>query len=224
MHKQSIAVLVVLISSISSTLCNAALITFDDVIVGQTSYAYDGDGDGVDDAVFSTSDPLGFNTVGPGPNQLYIDEPGIEGTTLLNPDLRVDFAFGAIGTLGFGFAMLSSTDNDSGVTFNIYDAANSILSSTTLNAAFTAGPSAFPEALLSSAFTGTASYATFDFIGVAPRYIIDNFTGTFGSDEEIEPPPPPPQGSVPIPGSFGLTLLGLSLLGMAKKKMVTEKT
>jgi hypothetical protein len=86
-------------------------------------------------------------------------EPGLEGTTGLAPDLRVDFPLGAVGSLGFGFA-------------------------------------------------GTAAYATFDFEDTdASGYIIDNFTGTFGSAERPLPAPT----EVPTLSEWGLVLLALLL-------------
>ena len=111
---------------------SAALITFDDAISGETSYSFDADGDSIDDVIFSTTDPLGFNTSGPGPNQSYIDEPGLEGTTSLLPDLRVDFLNGAVGTLQFGFAMSLGVGLTDGVTFTIFDSTDAVLASTGL--------------------------------------------------------------------------------------------
>jgi len=67
----------------------AVVLTFDDAIVGATSYSFDGDGDSIDDVIFSTTDLSGFNTVGPGTNMSYIEQPGLEGSTIF--DLRVDF-------------------------------------------------------------------------------------------------------------------------------------
>lgn len=101
-------------------LSHAALLTFDDLIIGATTYSFDGDGDGMNDVIFSTTDPYGFNTVGPGQNMTYIQEPGLEGTSLLNPDLRVDFLVGAIGSLKFGFALDSSTEDDT-ASFQVFD-------------------------------------------------------------------------------------------------------
>ena len=36
---------------------NAAILTFDDIITGATSYSFDGDGDTIDDVIFTTTDP-----------------------------------------------------------------------------------------------------------------------------------------------------------------------
>lgn len=165
----------------------------------------------VENVVFSTTDPFGFNTVGPGPNQSYIDRPGIEGTTLLKPDLRVDFIFGAVSSLSFGFAMSLGTGNLDGVTFTVFDAGDNVLASTSLLSDFTlpngVNPSSFPEGQMSLAFGGEASYALFDFSqNQGTRYIIDNFEGTFGSSEDISPGartrhPRPPRSWLGRPGS-----------------------
>lgn len=168
---------------------NAITLTFDDVISGATSYNFDQNSDGLTDAIFSTTDPSGFNTVGPGPNMSYIQEPGLEGTTSLTPDLRVDFPFGAVGSLGFGFGLSASSETPNlTVTFSIYDAVNNLLAQTTQLAAYTQpfppADSDYPEAQLTLPFSGTASYATLDFNDAdASRYILDNFSGTFGSSE-----------------------------------------
>ena len=109
--------------SISSP-AQAAVIKFDQLLSGETSFAYDGDGDGIADVVFSTTDPFGFDTVGPGQNQQFINEPGLEGTTLLSPDLRVDFIFGtdlSRGPISFGVAMSTIGDYPSAGNFSLFD-------------------------------------------------------------------------------------------------------
>lgn len=189
---------------------HAALITFDDLVTGVTSYGYDGDGDNIADAVFSTTDPAGFNTVGPGPNQNYIREPGLEATSLLNPDLRVDFVFGAFGTLGFGFA-LNSTVADASFfgSMSVYDEFDNLLGSDTVAGQYTptpAGLSSFPEGQVNVAFAGRAAYALLNFESQFGRFIIDDFSGTFGSTE------------VPEPVSIALVLAGLGLAGAAHRR------
>ncbi|MCI5129477.1 MAG: hypothetical protein D3907_13540 [Candidatus Electrothrix sp. AUS3] len=164
---------------------NAAIITFDDAISGATSYEFDGDEDGINDVIFSTTDPYGFNTVGPGSNMTYIEEPGLEGTSLLAEDLRVDFFNGAVDSLAFGFALDSYTEDDI-ANFKVFNSSGELLSSATITGAYTtisSGQSNFPEGYLEVIFSGVASYATFDFTSDYGRFIIDNFSGTFGSTE-----------------------------------------
>ncbi|MCP5153119.1 MAG: PEP-CTERM sorting domain-containing protein [Ectothiorhodospiraceae bacterium] len=184
-------------------------ITFDDLIVGLPFFNYDSDDpDTATDVVFSTTDPFGFNSNGPGPEQLYIDEPGLEGTTALAPDLRVDFLQGATGTVSFGFALI----DEGQATFTAYNAAGvAIGSQTVVGGRFvipgldpgdgggfegpievTAGEvlSAFPEGEVVVALSGTAVYGEFDFQlasgdGDGGRYIIDNFTFTPAGEDVI---------------------------------------
>ncbi len=181
------------IEGTGSEAASASVITFDEVAMGATQFDFDCGGATGSDVIFTTTDSGGFNTIGPGENQLFINEPALEGTAVLNPDLRVDFPHGVTGTLGFGFA-LSTMQIDSGnnVTFAIFDSSNMELAAITVSALFTTpdgvNPSAFPEGVVSLSFPGTAAYATFDFnISVGgeggpfgPRYVIDNFFGDFG--------------------------------------------
>jgi hypothetical protein len=176
---------------------NAALITFDDVVIGATSYQYDGDGDGINDVIFSTSDATGFGTAGGGNNTAYINIPGIEGTTLLDVDLRVDFLNGAVDQLSFGFALFDNENEDCWASFDVFDSSDNLLSSNTMYGLYSdmgnGTYSSFPEGLMETSFAGIASYALFDFntsfIG-CDRYIIDDFSGTFGSTE-VNPMPEP---------------------------------
>lgn len=195
-------VLGLLIASPGKTV--AALLTFDDLIAGATSYSFDGDGDLIDDVIFTTTDPFGFNTVGPGSNMSYIHQPGLEGTSLLSPDLRVDFLVGAVGSLGFGFALDSFTEDDT-ASFYVYDAADNLLASVAQFGLYTLPdgihPSNFPEGYISTSFSGVGSYALFDFTSDVGRYIIDDFEGTFGTTEVPEP--------------TTLLLLGSGLVGVA---------
>lgn len=200
---------------------HAATITFDDLVTGATSYAWDADADLIDDVVFSTADPGGFNTVGPGTLQTYIDEPGLEGTALLDPDLRVDFVFGALNSLSFGFALDSGSESSSWFThFQVFDSANNVLADSTVTGLYTDydpitpgfQSSSFPEGVVSVTFAGTASYALFDFTSEYGRYIIDDFQGTYGSTEVP---------TVPVPGAAWLGLGLLALLGVVRSRRRT---
>lgn len=186
---------------------SAVTITFDDLVSGATSYGYDADLDGIIDATFSTVDPFGFNTVGPGDNQLYIQQPGIEGTQLLPVDLRVDFAIGAIGSLGFGFAINAQGEQPGAVQFSIFNSSNNLLASVLADAS--QGSSNFPEGLVNLAFAGTAAYATFDFLEASgsSRYIIDNFTGRFGT-----------VAGIPEPEIWAQLVIGFGALGFLMRR------
>lgn len=172
----------------------AAVLNFDDLVFDATSYSYDADGDGIDDVVFSTSDPSGFNTVGPGPNMSYISEPGIEGTSLLANDLRVDFLVGATDYLKFAHALNSLSENFNTFTsFKVYDRNDNLLAEEFEYGLYTSssgiGTSSYPEGLIETTFSGVASYALFDFSSDYGRYMIDNFEGTFGTTEVTVPEP-----------------------------------
>lgn len=195
----------------------AVVLTFDDAIVGATSYSFDGDGDSIDDVIFSTTDLSGFNTVGPGTNMSYIEQPGLEGSTIF--DLRVDFLVGAIDYLQFGFALddFSETIN-TWANFEVYDAVGNLLASDFEYGLYTlpngVNRSSFPEGMINVSFLGTASYALFDFnndVSGGQRYIIDNFEGTFGSTE------------VDVPEPSLLALMFIGLLGMGVLRMHNRK-
>lgn len=187
------------------------IITFDEAIDGLSSFSFDGNNDSLADVIFSTTDPMGFNTSGPGSNMSYISEPGLEGTTELGPDLRVDFLGGAINNVTFGFAvsegMLEVGEEDmintlpmdpfGGVDFTLFDENDNVLANGFQQSFFSLPdgmtPSNFPENLFSLNFPGVASYGEFDFESGPGRYIIDNFTGTFDAAAPNVAPP----GSLP---------------------------
>ncbi len=173
---------------------SAALITFDGLVEGQTSFGVDTSGDGVDDVVFSTTDPLGFGTSGPGLDQNFINEPGLEGSSLLNPDLRVDFLGGALDSITFGFALQSLSEGvDTFADFNLFDSSGNLLASAQEPGLFTptsSGVSTFPEGQIQLAFAGTAAFGEVDFSSEFGGFIIDNFEGTFGA-ASVEPIPEP---------------------------------
>jgi hypothetical protein len=186
MKKTAVVFLGCILLTIGSA--NAAILTFDDLIYGETSYGFDGDGDGVDDVLFTTTDPEGFRTIGPGTNMTYINEPGLEGTSLLATDLRVDFLVGAVNSLSFGFALDSYTEDDT-ATISVYDYSDTLLATVTQNGFYTTTPygtSSFPEGHISVSFSGVATYATFDFTSDWGRFIIDNLEGEFGTTERPE--------------------------------------
>jgi len=210
--RRSLIALSVALVFFGAAQAQAAILMFNDAITGATSYNFDADGDGIIDVVLSTTDPLGFNTAGPGPNMSYINEPGLEGTTLLSPDLRVDLLSGASLSLDFGFAvdtMQGGVVGNDGVMFEVFDADGNLLASVYQVADYTlpdgVNSSSFPEARVHAAFSGLAAYATFDFDNQDPiggnRYIIDNVEGNFGNSE--------PKPLVPEPA----TIIIWSLLG-----------
>lgn len=189
----------------------AALIAFNNAISGATTYSFDGDGDSVNDVIFTTTDPLGFNTRGPGSNMSYIQEPGLEGTSLLPVDLRVDFLAGAKDFLKFGFALNSFFESpNSFASFKVYDKNSNLLASDLEYGRYTNtgfGRSNFPEGLIETSFTGVASYALFNFNSDAGRYIIDNFEGKFGSTEVNQVPEPTSALGLLAFGALGLNSL-----------------
>lgn len=200
------------VALLSAANIQAAIITFDDLLNGQTSYRFDGDGDSINDVVFSTTDPAGFNTIGPGANQSFINEPGLEATTTLDPDLRVDFLKGALGSISFGFALNSfSADPTYFGYFELFDAANVSLGSATVVGAYTTTPSGlstFPEGQITVSFAGVAAYGLFNFEAEFQRFIIDDFQGNFGSTE------------IPEPGSASLLAGGLASIWAIRRRLV----
>jgi len=163
------------------------IVAFDSVVNGQTSFGFDGNRDGIVDIIFSTTDPSGFNTVGPGTNQIFIQEPGLEGTSLLRSDLGVKFVEGATGGISFGFALNSSSANAAyNVEIDVFDEDGNLLASEVFVANYSdtpSGASSFPEGQVDIEFTGVASYLELDFNSEDGRFIMDNFAGNYESPE-----------------------------------------
>ena len=203
---------VVLGAILNVSSATAAVITFDTLISEATSQAFDADGDTTDDVVFSTVWTGGFNLIGPGPNMTFVDEPGLESPSGLNPDpdLRVDFLHGAVGSLRFGFA-LSSIIVDPAYfgAVEVFDAGNNLIGAASVMGEFTTTPggaSSSPEGFVTVLFPGTAAYATFDFESQFGRFMIDNFEGDYGSLG----------ASVPEPGTW--VVFGSSLILFAASR------
>lgn len=188
----------------------AATIKFDDFVYGVTSYSYDADGDGKNDVTFSTAAPSGFRTAGPGTNMSYIQEPGLEGTSLLDVDLRVDFLIGALNNLQFSYALNSESENSSTwASFKVFDSNNNLLTSIFQSGQYTypgSYRSNYPEGVMGVGFAGVASYGLFDFSSDYGRYIIDNF--------EVTPVPEP----VSVLGTLAFGCWSLALSKKRKHK------
>lgn len=187
----------------------ATVITFDDFVPnGSPRYAYDDNGDGKPDVVFTGRGPLG--RVGPGPDQLYVSEPGLEGGDFdIDPNadpttLRIDFPFGARDRLAFGFALTYYDPRFPAVQVDVFDAGGRIVGRGVEYADFTSGPgfdeSAFPEGLFSVRLSGVGAYALLAFSGFPEdRFIIDNVTTTLGTSTVPAP-------GLPEPGTLALAL------------------
>jgi len=196
---------------------NAVTVTFDGATDGVTTFGFDADGDTVDDAVFSSLTGQPFTVSGPGPNQLFIQEPGLVAFIVADPDpeVRVEFPNGAATSAGYSFALSVPCDSAGPVdpslfgSIEVFDAADNSLGFASAEPVCTVTPdpsgySSFVEAEVSVTFSGLASYAIIDFGPVsADAFIVDNFNyeGRFGSTEPVP--------SMPI----SLLLLTMLMLG-----------
>ena len=214
----------------ASVPAGATLITFDGIVEGQNSMGFDGDGDGVNDAVFTTFDSYGYQGFGPFEhyeNHIYLVGGYVLGTSSLDaPDLRVDFLFGAEDSISFAFvlefvgglAFLTPPYVDQYTTFfELFDRDGNSLGSTLVDGYLLAGYDA--EGVVSIDFYGQAAYGLFDFVsyysegsfGVGDWAYIDNFQGNFGST-----------GIVPEPAS--VFLLGIGVAGMVARRKTKAST
>jgi len=186
----------------------AQTITFDDAVDGNPTYNYDSDGDTVADVIFTTPDPNGFFTTGPGEPQAYVDQPGLGSGTGFGPEMRVDFLNGLTGAIGFGFAVDRDDDVPLALHFGVFDSSDNLLADV-VSGAFLGG-SNFPESWVGLTFSGTAAYGLFDFNeSEFPAYIIDNVT--LGSAV-------PPPGAVPEPGTWLMMVGGLAAAGLGMRR------
>lgn len=183
----------ILVASAASLLAlaqsaSAQVIDFEKLVASETMHGVDINNDGINDVLFSTTDPLGFGNGGPNPDtQLYASGLLLESSSTIDPDIRVDFRGGAIDLLQVGFALLTDVnDVDQGLTLEVFDQTGNQLVSASqrgellpLNPSFDASVSGFPEGLVSLSFEGVASYALIDATTTGTRFVIDNFAGTF---------------------------------------------
>jgi len=179
-------------------------ITFDDLIAGAVVYGFDDNSDGRDEAVFAMADGSGLTPIRFGSPQTYVDGPGLGATSLLGPDLRVDFPQGAREALRVGLALDSSLP-DSTALLQVYNASDGLLASTALTglSGRTLDRSGQPGGLLSLSFAGIASYALLDVTPPGETFVIDNFEGMYGTEENK---------GIPAPGALLLASLGIVLL------------
>jgi len=193
-----------------ATPATAQTITFDDAVDGIPTYNYDSDGDTVADVIFTTPDPSGFFTTGPGEPQAYVDEPGLGSGTGPGPEMRVDFLNGLTGAIGFGYAVDEIGDVPMALHFGLFDSGDNLLAEVTSDAFL--GGSNFAENWVGLTFSGTAPYGLFDFNeSLFPAYIIDNVT--LGSAV-------PPPGAVPEPGTWLMMVGGLGAAGLGMRRRV----
>lgn len=159
------------------------LITFSTNVFGETSYGFDGNNDGISDVVFTTTSSSAFSPFGPGPNQSYIQQPGLGTSSLLRTDMKAYFIEGATDQINFGFALSTFTVSDSYYAeVRIFDEDDNLLGTQTVVADFTStrfGNSFFPEGEIDITFSGVASYMELSFTSQFGAFIIDNFEGEF---------------------------------------------
>jgi len=206
--------IVAAIALIAAPSALGSLLTFDDFVGYPPTYSGDGDGDGILDVLFTTDHPNGFYGEGPGSSQYFVHEPGLASSTLLNPDVRVDFFFGAVEFISFGFAVNDMEAHASNYAhLELFDAGGTSLGAATVYPdiyVWDSGNSAsiYIEAELNLYFSGTAAYGLFDFGSRGTDFIIDDFRGRFGSSE---------QDPVPEPSTAVLLVLGMVMAGARKR-------
>ena len=210
----------------ASVPAGATLITFDGIVGGQNAMGFDGDGDGVNDAVFTTYSTYGYHSSDPYYDEhIIIVHEYVLGTLSLDaPDLRVDFLFGAEDSIAFAFVLeyvggtgaispgtpsWPGTVDEYSTYFELFDRYGNSLGSTLVNGYLSAGY--YPEGTVSLDFDGRAAYGLFDFVsyysevGYGRLAVIDNVQGNFGST-----------GIVPEPASA--LLIGIAITGLLARR------
>lgn len=162
-----------------------ATISFDDVVGGLSTYSVDVSGDGDPDIVFSTSNPSGFGTV---PNVL-------EGGILSGDwEVIVQFLGGATSSLAFDFGVTSEHANQpEAYIFVPHPTApfRWVTEQVQVNGAPAYGSLSITLSDSAGPFTADTAYIQF-YSGGGNRFIMDNFTGTFGAATSAENGPPTP--------------------------------
>jgi len=161
-------------------------IDFDALSFGDTLFGFDVNADGQNDVEFSTTDPLGFGIGGPNPDdQVFVAGTVLESSSILDPDVRVDFLNGAVNSIGLGYALLTGVaDLGQGLQVDVFDSADVLIGSTfqagqILSGTNNGGVSVFPEGSISVSFAGVAAYALLDATTTGGRFAIDDFEGDF---------------------------------------------
>ena len=189
-------------------------IPFDGFAGPAASLAFDGNYDALNDVTFSSTHENGLVTAPFEGTQSFIWGGVLYGFQQPGTDLRVDFATGATGSLGFGFALDTFGAWSNAMVFRVYDAANTLLASAYGDAYTYDGD--FPEGRVDLEFAGTAAYATFDFFNTAgsTQFALDNFTGTYL---------PPAAGGVPEPATWLQMILGFGTVGAAARQRARRR-
>jgi len=205
--------------STSAYSVSAQVIGFESLVPSQTMFEVDINNDGINDVLFSTTDPGGFGNSGPDPNaQVFASGLLLESSSLPDPDIRVDFLGGAIDQLQFGFILLTDvSDLDQGLQLDVFDQSGQPLSSTfqpgeilPLTVTAATGMSQNPEGQMTVSFEGVASYALLDATTTGTRFAIDTFSGTFLTAEAI-----------PEPSALALIGLGGAICLVQRRKSLT---
>lgn len=199
----------------AAALAGPVVITFDDPVVtpGAGVYNWDQGKDGTIDMRFVDLTGGGFAQTGPGLNQKFVNQPGLEGAIINGPEIRVDFISnfgsnqGIYGPFRFGYALSTQAYVPLAVTFSLYGENGNLLSAVSTSAYRRSlgggGLSSFSEGFASLGDPPVRPfYALIDFNSqeFAGRYLVDNF------------------GYVPEPMTWSMMLAGFGFVGSALRR------